>query len=195
MVLLDLIDKYNENGIFIRHLKKIWWFNGKRLEHWTDVDCFDIIYKNNKLYLLDHNFKTIIYENGFVKQSKKSMFELSTRIFKIANDIFEINSNIGGNRYCHFHGHFVRHSIFKSNGFTKYKMEKNRIYAFSYRGDNEYYDIIEHRWHIFKAQILPYCFQVYFFNELFYIFTNSECFLWIYDPKLNSWYKKTDIIL
>ncbi len=53
IVLLELIDKYNEKGILFKSNTKVIWFNGKRFEHWCNISFADdgkILSYRGKLY-------------------------------------------------------------------------------------------------------------------------------------------------
>lgn len=52
-VLLQLIHKYNEIGIFVTKKYKVYWFNGKRLEFWMNWDGKIIFTFENNLYSYD----------------------------------------------------------------------------------------------------------------------------------------------
>ncbi len=73
MVLLELIDRYNEKGILFKSDKKVIWFNGKRVEHWCDIPFGDgkILFFKNKLYFKQGNLNQTngiwFYDHGLWK--------------------------------------------------------------------------------------------------------------------------------
>ncbi len=55
-VLLELIDKYNEKGVFvINELKILNWFNGKRWENFNIINCDECVRYRENLYLFLNN--------------------------------------------------------------------------------------------------------------------------------------------
>ncbi len=61
---MNLINAYNENGIYFLFRDVLWWFNGKRIEKWCyDPNIFDIFIYNNKLYGLNVHDEVFILNN------------------------------------------------------------------------------------------------------------------------------------
>ncbi len=49
--LMNLINAYNENGIYFLFDSILWWFNGKRIEKWFYCpDIIGILIYDNQLY-------------------------------------------------------------------------------------------------------------------------------------------------
>lgn len=206
-VLLKCIDKYNEIGIFVQYNETIYWFNGKRLEFWVKNGNYSkIININNKLYVVYLEHILIYYKNKFrtIQKSQNKLVNtllLPKRRFLINEIPYKITCDMNYNRYLYKNNKHIENyannkecsqSTFKFNNHSQYIVALNRIYIFSPRGDNEYYDIDECKWHVFKAQTFQKEFKVYFFMNLFYIFTLNT--IHIYNPIENIWYQDKKLI-
>ncbi len=53
--LMNIIEQYNENGVFMNDENKIYWFNGKRFEFWCQANSNDILFAHNNIYVFENN--------------------------------------------------------------------------------------------------------------------------------------------
>ncbi len=60
--IINIIDNYNETGIFVEYNGGIYWFNGTRFEYWCPLQDENILTYENDLYYLA-NFKVFKYKN------------------------------------------------------------------------------------------------------------------------------------
>ncbi len=200
-VLLELIDKYNEIGVFTIFNGKIYWFNGKRFEIWCDIPNVllgnvNVCVQNGKLYI-QCPFTTYIYKN--------KQFRLP-----VGNDILK-NSHPNG-KICHFYNLAsikIKDCFFEYyDKFRKYEKGiwqilpkkpiaschkiyyyKNELYCFSTRG-NEKFNIITNKWSSFANNIVD-ANDVLFVNNTFYGVDNCKI-IEIYNFEENKWGKKSN---
>lgn len=115
-VLQDLIDAYNEIGIFIINKKTIYWFNGKnKLINWCEIpiktslfkrnDCIYIIKKilylqisvwpNDALYIFVNEKWQQIYKKPKLKLDEINNYisDLNTYTFLFNSEIYKITQN------------------------------------------------------------------------------------------------------
>ncbi len=202
-VLLELIDKYNEIGVFTISDAKIYWFNGKRFEMWCDIppqEAVNAFVYKRKLYIR-YSFETYIYKN--------KQFRLP-----VGNDIIK-NSHPYG-----FFSHFynlgsikIKNCFFayEYNDFFKfdkgiwqmlpkkqikccYKIYyyKNELYCFSNWG-NEKFNILTNEWSSIANNFYSFD-DILFINNIFYSVRNCKL-KEIYNFETNKWEKKYKIIL
>lgn len=179
-VLLSLINKYNEPGIFINVHKKIYWFNGKRTEFWVQVHGFSefrIIQNNCNLLKIQtfSRFTHVFLHREFVaSQDCPSAYQLEVNFknvhYGITNGQFRIQHRNAINK---LHINSGRHMF----------AFQNHIYVFGHR--NEKYNIQENMWYEFIgfAKFPRY----FYFNERFYMIYDHGKLIREYDPIRDIW--------
>ncbi len=189
--LLELIHKYNENGIFIHDCSNVYWFNGKRLEWW--LTCFGIEQVktfNKHVYIYYHRNKIRIYKNCKICALLIQPFEKNYK--KIFHGHYSMILEYQYN-YLVFDGFQPSNYTHKDRSLTPFFFN-NRFYIFDNESRSEYYDIFENKWNAIALEnYLGYFLKykgVYFFNNLFYIIT-SDYFICIYDPMTDIWKERT----
>ncbi len=53
--LMNIIEQYNEYGVFMNDEYEIYWFNGKRFEFWCEATNDDLLYIGNDIYKYKNN--------------------------------------------------------------------------------------------------------------------------------------------
>lgn len=188
-VLLHLIDKYNENGIFINKDDKAYWFNGKRLEFWTNVD------ENTEVFTHEKNLYSL---RSDLKIYKSKQFQSIT----IKRDIWNDSLNIK-HQTCYFATALLNNLQYNSTGggwltifdgksnintpskkYLDYGYQlfayNNHIYYFGTK--SERFNPITNIWTDIADCPVKDCPRIYFVNNCFY--ANTE---YVYYPDIDKW--------
>ncbi len=173
--LLYLIEKYNENGIFIELDNKIYWFNGKRVEHWCKSPGHGRIATiNNELYYftsvsLKYKYPSFMEDSNFVD-------ELG---FLIKDSIYYFTKTM---MFANIQNEKLPQKEYKNYGHSML-VQNNFVFVFSIH-HNEKYNIKFKRWSDFENnnQVVV----AYGFNGIIYGFGNKHNY-YIYDTILNQW--------
>ncbi len=202
--LMNLINAYNENGIYFLFSHTLWWFNGKRIEKWCY--CPDI----SRIFVDDGNLyaRTEPYREVFILENQ------SFKYCGILEDIFDIEDEHINPWYICFDDDdnlytYARGEPFQKNGNPlprkKYYYNGNKLlyydgflyyFSFDFKGqNNEKFDIKTNQWSFFNDQLIyeNWISDIYLLNNIFYtLFGNGK--IGTYNPKTDTW-QKIDISL
>ncbi len=188
---MNIINAYNENGIYFLFDSILWWFNGKRCENWCYCPHIhhQIFVYNNNLYGEVTFDKVHILENRQFKNCK-----LMKEIFKTEHYVNPFAICLDNNHNFYFYSQM--HGTLQKNG----KLLPNRVfphsglkllyydgflYHFSFSFKNEKFDIQKNQWSLFSNTIYSIM-DIYLLNDLFYtLFRNGK--IGTYNPRTNVW--------
>ncbi len=168
--ILNIINKYNEDGIFVWRKESIYWFNGNRFEYWCKCPCtpfgFHFVYKNK------------IFKAGIL-------------------NVFE-DRVLYGNLVCRrVHAH-APIELFDGVNIIKIKQPKSPYLYCVFSLENELYIFGFRTYQKFNGQewidlACPgeefYFWNIYLFKGKFYQIVNKSLY-WVYDPLGNVWESK-----
>ena len=167
--ILNLIQKYNEYGFFIKYKYDVYWCNAKRLEYWYRLaDRYtEIITWQGELYL---KYKGYFYKNNltsycpFFQGINEKMVVIKTQQYKM------VNGQING---------IVKKS--PNNGY-KILAVGNEIYAFSaFR--NEKFNVLTNTWSDFADIDTE---DVFLYNDK--IYGISYNIIYFYNTIIDQWF-------
>ncbi len=189
--IMDIIDEYNEIGIFICYCKKIYWFNGKRFEIWCRSKYYYMLTYNNDLYYRKSK-EILMYKNRrFEKVKVPEAWNHPLRVFSdgkklIDNDVYKYHWGKSVYKIINKHGQIF---ILPQKNYPQYGLEllgyDNCLYYFG-SGQNEKF--VNGKWDTiaqypnFKNQ-----FDIYSFDGKFYAFEYNVIDYYIYDSELDCW--------
>jgi len=191
----NLIDKYNEDGIFMRCDLTIYWFNGKRFEYWVktvrkwpvftyqhDLYCnFNgtiMIYKNKEFKFVE---KHILLYNHPIKYfgtmavcKEQYLFTLNYRSSHLFLQQFDGITNINFEKPI-FSAHQMLLYLDDIYIFGGFKCEKFNIMTKKWLPFADMPFVMKHN--IFDS--------IYLFNGIFYLEKNKK--LYSYNPNIDQW--------
>ncbi len=88
--IMNLIDRYNEKGVFLQHQNKYYWFNGFRFESMKEIQC------NYDYYMIQIQIKTKTHSYIFSKNKISHFNGEKWTILKVSN---LLNSEDSGTMY------------------------------------------------------------------------------------------------
>ncbi len=188
----NIINEYNEIGIFIRCNRRLYWFNGKRFEFWceaTNKYCF--MTYNNDLYW---NFfgKVSIYKNKqFITSQVPKIWNHPLYVFQqgltlINGKVYDYDINLQVNMIT---DEFNNRSILPEKHHPDFGFKliyyKDSIYYF---GSIQNEKFINGNWIVIAQYPNIYNdYDVYLFNDKFYAFELNTTYYHIYNPELDCW--------
>ncbi len=192
--ILNLIDNYNEDGVFIYRRGRIFWFNGKRTEPFGELFYVSgILTYNNNLYV--RNYGTIhVYKNKkFHDVDVSTKWDHPLQIFKSMNKILynKRTYELRGQNLLYYinievfdgeRTQLLPMKMYPQSGFKLFVYD-NYLYCFGFR-ENEKFNFLTQKWELF-ATTPNHHHPICFFKGYFYIFTYDE--QWIYYPDLDTW--------
>ncbi len=198
---MNIINAYNENGIYFLFDSTLWWFNGKRFENWCYCPHIRYLFVyNSKLYGKATCNKIHILENQQFKYHG-SMED----IIKTKNYVNPWSICLDDNHNFYFYsrkfGTFKNGEPLpnKTHPFAGLKLfyYDGFLYHFGCGGGddaNEKFDLQKKQWSVFATyQVICNINDIYLLNDLFYIlFTNGK--IETYNPKTNMWHRHLKII-
>ncbi len=188
--IINIINNYNEIGIFVICFNKIYWFNGKRFEYWCPWQDAICTYENDLYYRLNH--KVFQYnKNNEIKVPQiwnHPLHLLAKKDECIAQVICQ------GQVYTHHHcGGFDRYDgkiitilptkIYSGRGLY---LIVNGNYIYSFGSMNERFDIITETWTALTCTVKFLDGIVYSMNDKIYQISDDLSYK-IYNIELNLW--------
>ncbi len=200
LVLLQLINNYNEDGIMICLQNHLYWFNGKRFEYWCILpSSSSFLYFRKNLYFKEFHSPQIINTKGDTIKIPSDRFH-PLNLFSNCNDKIKIKdvnylshkTDLFSYECCLFSK--TRNLPIPQRMFSGYGLDILNTDGFMYifsptKGKSEKYDREQRKWICisspqFKISI-PFNFYAY--KNVVYHFNDSEFF--IYDDKKDEWKK------
>ncbi len=184
----NIIDDYNEHGIFIS-LDKIYWFNGKRFELWWESAYWIILTYEHDLYCYDsYNKGVVLYRNKqFINVKLPSRWNHPLQLF----NRFPFMSILHGIVYCMKQGQLAIMNKNNINVLSKHKCRGSQIitceddiYVFGFIENQKFNTISKEYQTIPTSPFENY--DIYLFNKKIYNFFSSTKYA-IYDLEIGSW--------
>lgn len=195
-VLLQLINKYNENGGFILKSQKIYWFNGKRLEFWVHWPGGGSVFHYEKNLYVATSIHVMIYKNK--RFNKIYLSNIWNNLLNIAhkNAIYDNDGQCALVNGCRYQCTTLRFEMFDGNLYTQLPRKQFPAFGFAmfphkheiyYFGTiSEKYDIIAQRWTVLAN--IPFTYgNVYYINDCFYYMNGNSDY--VYDINLDQWHQ------
>lgn len=189
--LLKLIQKYNEDGIFVRIDKYVYWFNGKNLKYWTvfanPIITYKkalytrrygdlLIYKKNKFQIVERPteiwhplYLFMEYTEHLKCVQNKTIYYLPAMLFRDTNT----------NHIC------IQSS--KTGCYSQIFYYKHFLYLFHTTTFVEKYNLITSEWTKLASRppLLEHYWKLYLFNNTFYAFVSTKQITYL--PLLDQW--------
>lgn len=199
--LLQLIDRYNEEGIFIINYPNIYWFNAKRFEFW--VSGFeDVLYYKNNLYVKNVYDRVLIYvhkEFHFIETEPanlkynnllKLFFNPNYKTMCINNDtVFTVVDN---KQISMYNG--KKTTFITNDSPTCYQLFYLNDYIYIFGAVSTHsakYNLTTKKWSILDDSELFG--MIYQFQNKFYSFEDNKKNLWCYDVK-TGWIQTSTLV-
>ncbi len=195
----NLINIYNEPGIFVLHLRNIYWFNGKRFEFWTEFVYLPFTYEN-ELYFCKCSQLCVYRNNKHVQIEFPKRWNHPLNLLKNTSYYHRQMVSDGNiyratyhNTFEMFDGEHV--SQLPQKQFPKQGLEmiafNNNIYSFgSHR--NERFDINSQQWIQLKSKYPSWNGLVHLLNDKLYLFDFHDARYWEYDLQHDEWQPKVE---
>ncbi len=188
----NIINEYNEIGIFIRYRGQLYWFNGKRFEFWCEhrakYECF--LTYNNNLYYKSYK-KIYVYKNKIFKQIKiPQQWNHPLNVFRkrrklINNNVYRYEESIY--KMIDTYGNVIMTLPGRDDPVFGFELlgYNDCIYSF---GSWQNEKFVNGKWNII-AQYPNHNndYDVYLFKSKFYAFEQTSMNYYIYDPELDDW--------
>ncbi len=182
--LINLINAYNENGIYFLYDSILWWFNGKRFEKWRY--CYNI----SKIFIYNNKLYARAVNNG------SQNYILENQQFKLIPEIFPNCSCLDDNNVVYS---YERHHLFRNGKRLPNKMNdaygfkllhhEGFLYFFSslMNGINEKFNIETNEWTFISNQIIYTISDMCLLNNIFYILFDNGM-IGTYNSKSDTWH-------
>ncbi len=189
--ILNLINKYNEDGIIVECENKFYWFNGSRYEFWClkPQGASHPVYYKSKLYV---KIDLLVYEY----KNKKFILSLNEDVLVTSLLHFKYRCLYKENVYDFLNVGKKLWRIGKFGNWMQIDQEKpsySGLFLFGYEnciyviGDkNEKFNLLTSSWSTFKKT--PFLMtNGCFLNDKFYNLSEEDTFINYYDPKIDQW--------
>ncbi len=187
----SIIANYNEPGIFVAKIQKIYWFNGKRFEFWCKMATWNVFTYENELYQSGYNLQK--YKNKHFVEFKPPnkwnhpLYLFSTHAYQqtVCRENVYRRSLIYDSNLEMFDGHLV-HPLSQRGGDFLFSYNES-IYTFGQHMFTKF-NTITKKWKILNPS--PFYGLLYIFNDICYCFAiygHYDDEYSVFDPKTNQW--------